>query len=1043
MLHCALDAPLQGIRVFWNSTQTNMKSTNSTRVKAPDSSRQALHGTRSSALMMGTGESPPREASVLIHRQRLPQLDLRRSTKIATWNVLTLNGTGYQVAITRELARLNIDIACLTEARIPGSGLHRVENHTFLYSGGTQHIHGVAMVLAPSIASSLLSWHAVNDRLLTARLRHRHGHMTLVAAYAPTEDGTDIEKDAFYDSLADIVHSVPPHDELVIAGDLNAVSGTERAGFEQVIGPFGSGIRNDNSDRLLSFCACTGLAILGSWFQRPDIWRWTWLSNDGRTTKELDHILTRRRKDCCSLRVYRGAECPANTDHRIVVSRFKISLTKKRKSNSPQGQVDVEKLACIPQLQQDFSVAVSNRFSALSDLKDDAEDAWRCIRDNIKAAASEVIGYKHYMRKPWLSHKATDIIDQKREAAQRGDRVERNRLQKEFRKIASEDRESYLNEIADNAERALGRNDMKPIYRSIRILSGSRRSNSNEFPTKLNGKPCLSIEEALARWREYYEKALNHSSADPCPDLDLLASISVDEQTIPVDAPTLAEVVKAIMKLKNGRAPGSDGIAPELLKYSLEPTGKALHHLFALVWKSGKVPTEWKDGLVVSLYKGKGAKSDCSNYRPITLLSVPGKVFANILLARIEPLMSDSRRPQQSGFTAGRSTCDAILALRLLSDLHREFNRPLYVAYVDLKSAFDSVDREALWKAVRGIGVPSIILNLIQDLYSNTSSRIRVGRDLSEPFSTGSGVRQGCVLAPTLFCRAVDWLMARATHHSGINISGTSITDTDYADDIAAVDHDYRRLSTCLSDIEENSSKLGLHISWAKTKVQNIGAGPQPPDLSIDGQTVESVDHFTYLGSVLCPSGSQAEQRRRIGMAGATMNNLKRLWSTANLSLKTKLRLYTSLVLPVLLYAAETWTLTKVNLRRLQAFHMKCQRQILRVRWYDKVRNVAIHQKTNLPHIGNMIQRRRHSLFGHVARMNPNAPAHLIGKLGIDMASKRRVPRGWKRPRGRPRLSWLSQIRQDNGLPLLTSWSRAVDRSVWRVDATALPGYAL
>jgi len=115
----------------------------------------------------------------------------------------------------------------------------------------------------------------------------------------------------------------------------------------------------------------------------------------------------------------------------------------------------------------------------------------------------------------------------------------------------------------------------------------------------------------------------------------------------------------------------------------------------------------------VSLYKEKGQRNVCSNYRPISLLSVPGKVFAHVLLGRIKPLLEAKRRPQQSGFTAGRSTMDAILALRLLSEIHREFDRPLYVAYVDLKAAFDSVDRLALWKALRGMGTPSIILNLI------------------------------------------------------------------------------------------------------------------------------------------------------------------------------------------------------------------------------------------------------------------------------------------------------------------------------------------
>ena len=74
--------------------------------------------------------------------------------------------------------------------------------------------------------------------------------------------------------------------------------------------------------------------------------------------------------------------------------------------------------------------------------------------------------------------------------------------------------------------------------------------------------------------------------------------------------------------------------------------------------------------IIVSLYKGKASQSECSSYRPISLLSVSEKVFAHILLARIQPLLDKCRRTQQSGFTAGRSTMDAILALRLLAELH-------------------------------------------------------------------------------------------------------------------------------------------------------------------------------------------------------------------------------------------------------------------------------------------------------------------------------------------------------------------------------------
>jgi len=101
-------------------------------------------------------------------------------------------------------------------------------------------------------------------------------------------------------------------------------------------------------------------------------------------------------------------------------------------------------------------------------------------------------------------------------------------------------------------------------------------------------------------------------------------------------------------------------------------------------------------------------------------------VFAHVLLARIQPLLDETRRPHQSGFTAGRSTIDAILALRLLSELHREFDRPLNVAYLDIKAAFDSVDRRALWKALRSTGVPDILIDLIVALHENTGAQVRM-----------------------------------------------------------------------------------------------------------------------------------------------------------------------------------------------------------------------------------------------------------------------------------------------------------------------------
>jgi len=112
------------------------------------------------------------------------------------------------------------------------------------------------------------------------------------------------------------------------------------------------------------------------------------------------------------------------------------------------------------------------------------------------------------------------------------------------------------------------------------------------------------------------------------------------------------------------------------------------------------------------------------------------------------------------------------------------FQQPLFSAFVDLKSAFDSFDRTALWKAMKGIGVPSVILDLIIDLHTATTARVRWAGHLSSPFMTTSGVRKGCVLAHALFCRAMDFIMSHVSQKVGIHVGQHSYTDIDYADDV-------------------------------------------------------------------------------------------------------------------------------------------------------------------------------------------------------------------------------------------------------------------
>ena len=175
-----------------------------------------------------------------------------------------------------------------------------------------------------------------------------------------------------------------------------------------------------------------------------------------------------------------------------------------------------------------------------------------------------------------------------------------------------------------------------------------------------------------------------------------------------------------------------------------------LHPLFKEIWKAKHVPDEWKEGYLIKLPK-KGDLSNCSNYRGITLLSVPGKVFSRILLNRIKDAVDPLLRDQQAGFRKNRSCTDQIATLRIILEQSQEWNSSLYINFLDYEKAFDSVDRGTLWMLLRHYGVPEEMTDMIRNLYDGLTCRVVHGNQLTDAFPVRTGVRQGCLLSPFFY----------------------------------------------------------------------------------------------------------------------------------------------------------------------------------------------------------------------------------------------------------------------------------------------------
>jgi len=228
---------------------------------------------------------------------------------------------------------------------------------------------------------------------------------------------------------------------------------------------------------------------------------------------------------------------------------------------------------------------------------------------------------------------------------------------------------------------------------------------------------------------------------------------------------------------------------------------------------------------------------------------------------------------------------------------------------------------------------------------------------------------------------------------------------------------------------------MGLNTSWSKTKIQNLGHGVTPAPVQLQGHIVESIDRFTYLGSDIYSSErSTPEILRHIGLASNIFGRLANTWKRTGLSLQAKIRLYNALVISVLLYGLETWTLLKADERRLEAFHMNFQRRILGIHWFHFVTNASVTSQTGEEDLAIRICRRRLCIFGHVRRLPEATPAHSELRLAVDTLAggKPDIRPEWKRQRGRPCRTWVQQIEDDTGLNANDAWRIAHDRKSWR-----------
>ncbi|RTG82230.1 uncharacterized protein DC041_0010142 [Schistosoma bovis] len=434
---------------------------------------------------------------------------------------------------------------------------------------------------------------------------------------------------------------------------------------------------------------------------------------------QIDHICINKkfRRTMEDVRTRRGADIAS--DHHLVL-----------KKNWTNGQTALQRFNTA--FLRD-TIALNNRFQALRDLLKEEEttmeDNWKGIKEALTSTCQEVLGLKKYHHKEWTStetNKKKTINNSRIRAQKVQAQAEYIEANKQVKRIIRDDKQKYVKELATMAEKAAREGNMKQLYDTTRKLAGKYSVPERPIKDK-EGKPITEIQQQRNRWVEYFEELNRPATMNP-------TDIEAAHTDLPIDINPLTteEIRMAIRQIKP-------------LRSNIKVTTNMLRLLFKKIWEEEQVSMDWKEGHLVKIPK-KGDLSKCENYRGITLLSIPGKVFNRVLLNRMKDAVDAQLRDQQAGFRKDRSCTDQIATLRIIVEQSVEWNSSLYINFIDYETAFDSVDRRTLLKLLRHYRVPEKIVNVMQNSYDGLHCKVVHRGLLTDALQVRTGVRQGILL---------------------------------------------------------------------------------------------------------------------------------------------------------------------------------------------------------------------------------------------------------------------------------------------------------
>ena len=843
------------------------------------------------------------------------------SLTLFSWNARGLNIPHKRVALLEVLKKEKVGVAMISESHLLEKDSLRIHNkqyHVVAHSAAANKSKGVLIIVKRNLNfTNLGTGGDTEGRITFIKTLINNQKIAFISVYAPnTYDA------AFFSQLTQTMLKLDGF-QLIVGADFNAV-------WEHAIDRTSNVEGSDQKHASIALKKwAEDVAVVDLWRTlNPTIKDYSFFSGRHNTFSRIDYIFA-------SKTLFVSIEATMSpltlSDHKAVICKCKLTNQKIHASKWRFNITLLQDAVFLLELKKALEEFISiNKGSGK-----DPQVLWDIVKGSIKdfcsayASKLQKIRQKRlveleqeltFLERTMHSNVTPDLVAQRNEL-----RTEMNSLHKH--------RAEFLIHRTRQKHYFEGSRPSRSL--AISLKASENFANISSIKSQ-KGKVAVDPDEINSIFRSYYsnlytsEINFDQIKTDKFFENLHIAGLSSSDALSMEGPVTLDELNLALQSLNKGRSPGVDGIPPELLLAFWPQMGPLLLNMIHQATKVGSFSKLVNQATLTLLLKKDKDPSECSSYRPISLLNADVKLYAKVLALRLEPFMSKLVNPDQTGFIKSRLGADNVRRLLHIIEASSALKSPCAVFSLDAQQAFDRLEHHFLWTVLRRMGFGEQFVHMVQTLYSSPTATVLTGAQRSYAFPITRSSRQGCCLSPLLFALSLEPLAqaVRQSSHSPITVHNTKHHISLYADDILLYLGDApKSIPIILSIFDQFSDISGYKINWSKSALLPLNSLMSN---STPMTGIPVVKKLKYLGLKIYPSLNAIIKMNYQSLSSKVGSDLER-WTNLPISFQARASTIRMNILPRVNYFS-----TMLPLPPPAGYYEKLDKSISKFIWKGK-----------------------------------------------------------------------------------------------------------